>query len=59
MGGEALRPGKAQYPSVVECQGGDAGVGGWVGEHPHRSMGGRMGEGFSGGKNGKEITLEM
>jgi hypothetical protein len=23
-------------PSVGECQGGKAEVGGWVGEHPHR-----------------------
>ena len=24
-------------PSVGECQGGEVGMGGWVGEHPHRS----------------------
>jgi hypothetical protein len=30
VGGEALGPGKAQYPSVGECQGGEVGgVGGW------------------------------
>jgi hypothetical protein len=26
-------------PSVGECEGGEEGVGGWVGEHPHRSRG--------------------
>ena len=26
-------------PSVRECQGGEMGVGGWVGEHPHRGRG--------------------
>ena len=36
MGGEALDPVKAQCPSVGECQGGEAGVGGWVEEHPYR-----------------------
>jgi hypothetical protein len=39
MGGEALGPVKAGCPSVGECQGGKAGVGGWVGEHPHRNRG--------------------
>jgi hypothetical protein len=29
MGGEALCTVKAQYPSVGECQGGEAGMGGW------------------------------
>jgi hypothetical protein len=28
-----------QYPSVGKCQGGKMGVGGWVGEHPHRVRG--------------------
>jgi hypothetical protein len=41
MGGEAFGPVKARCPSVGECQGREAGVGGWVGgwvgEHPHRS----------------------
>jgi hypothetical protein len=37
MGEEALGPVKAQYPSVVECQGREAGVGGWEGIHPHKS----------------------
>ena len=39
MGGEALGPVKALDPSVGECEGGEAGVGEWVGEHPHRSRG--------------------
>jgi hypothetical protein len=39
MGGEALGPVKVRCSSVGECQGGEAGVGGWVGEHPHRSKG--------------------
>jgi hypothetical protein len=29
MGGEALGPVKAQCPSIGECYGGEAGVGGW------------------------------
>ena len=41
MGGEALGPVKARCPSVGECQGQEAGGGGWVGEHPHRNMGKR------------------
>jgi hypothetical protein len=39
MGREALGSVKAQCPSVGECQGGEVGVGGWVGEHPHRNRG--------------------
>ena len=39
VGGEALGPVKARYPSVGQCQGGEVGVGEWVGEHPHRSRG--------------------
>jgi hypothetical protein len=31
MGGEALGPVKVQYPSIEELEGGDVGVGGWVG----------------------------
>jgi hypothetical protein len=42
VGGEALDLVKTQFPSVVECQGGEVGVGGWEGEHPHRSR--RMGD---------------
>ena len=40
-------------PSVGECQGGKAGVGGWEGEHPHRSRGRGIGEGVSGGETEK------
>jgi hypothetical protein len=36
---EALGLVKARCPSVRECQGGEAGVGVWVKEHPHRSKG--------------------
>ena len=39
MGGETLGPMKAECTSVGECQGGEAGVYGKVGEHPHRSRG--------------------
>jgi hypothetical protein len=35
MGGEALGSGKTPSPSVGECQGREAGVGGQVFEHPH------------------------
>jgi len=45
MGGQALGPVKAQCPSVREGQGIEAGVGEWVGEHPHRSRGGGTGYG--------------
>ena len=59
MGGEALGLGKAQCPSVGECQGGEVGVGGWVG-HPHRSRGSEDGiEGLLGGGLGEGITFEM
>jgi hypothetical protein len=33
-------------PSVGECEGSKAGVGGWVGAHPHRSK--RRGNGIGG-----------
>jgi hypothetical protein len=39
MGGEAFGPVKARCSSVGEGQGGEAGVSGWVWEHPHRSRG--------------------
>jgi hypothetical protein len=39
MGGEDLHPVKAQCPSVEKCLGGEVGVGGWVVEHPLRSVG--------------------
>ena len=37
--GEALGPVKTPCPSVGVCQGGKAGVGRWVEEHPHRTRG--------------------
>jgi hypothetical protein len=36
-GRRSPRSGKAQFSTVGECQCEDAGVGGWVGEYPHRS----------------------
>jgi hypothetical protein len=39
MGGEDLCPVKAQFPSVLEYLGRDAGVGWCVGQHSHRSRG--------------------
>jgi hypothetical protein len=47
--GEALEPETVQCPRVGECQGGRMGVGGLVGEHPHRGRG----RGFSDGRPGK------
>jgi hypothetical protein len=41
MRGEAFGPVKALCPSVGACQGGEGGVDGWVGEHPHRNRGKR------------------
>jgi hypothetical protein len=60
MEGEALGSVKAQCPSVGEFKGKEAGVGGWVEEHSHRSRGreDRIG-GFRVGKPGKGITFEM
>jgi hypothetical protein len=37
LGGEALAPGKALCPNIGECQGGEAGVIGCIGDHPHRN----------------------
>ena len=37
-------------PSIGECYGGKTGVGGWMGEHPHRSK--RRGEGIAGFRRG-------
>jgi hypothetical protein len=48
MGEEAVGPVEAQCTSVGECEGGEVGVGGWVGEHPHRSRGRRNGMGVWG-----------
>jgi hypothetical protein len=61
MGGETLGPMMAQCPSVGKCQGGEAGVGGWVGEHPHGSRGeGVQDGGFPGrGGMGKAENIEM
>ena len=53
MGGETLGPVKAQCPSVGECQSREAGMGGWVGEHSHRTTGRGRGYGISGGETGK------
>ena len=59
MGGEALGHEKAQCPSVGECEGREAVVGGWVGEHPHRRRYKGDSEGVSGRGTRKEITFEM
>jgi hypothetical protein len=53
MGGEAPDPVKAGCPSVGECQGREAGVGGWVEEHSHRSRGRGDSIGVSRGKTWK------
>ena len=59
MGGEALGPVKDQCSSVGECQSGEAGVGEWVEEHPHRSRRRRNGiGGFQGRKLEKGIIFE-
>ena len=48
------------YSSVGEFEGREVGVGGWVGEHPHRSRVGEHGIGsFRGRGLGKGITFEM
>ena len=59
MGGEALGPVKARFPR--EFEGREAGVGGWVWEHPHRSreMGDGVGGFWEGRKLGKGITFKM
>jgi hypothetical protein len=54
VGGEALDPLKVICPTIGECQGQEAGVGGLVSR--------RRGEGIGGfwrGKLGKGITFEM
>jgi hypothetical protein len=51
MGGEALGPMKALCPSMGECQGQEAGMGGLM-------KGGGVRVGLE-GKPGKEITFEM
>jgi hypothetical protein len=53
-------PVKARCPSIRECQGREAGVGGSEGENLHRSRGRGYGVGVSWeGKPGKWITFEM
>jgi hypothetical protein len=49
VGGAVLGPEGLQCYSVGECQGRKVGVGGLVGEHPHRGMGRRVGVGGSRG----------
>jgi hypothetical protein len=39
MGGEAPGPVKARCPSIGKFKGGEAGVDGWVRDHPHKSRG--------------------
>jgi hypothetical protein len=46
MGGEALGSLKAQRPSVGECEGGEVGMCGCMGEFPLRSRG--RGDGIGG-----------
>jgi hypothetical protein len=59
MGEEVLVSLKAQCPSVGECEGEEAGVGGW-GSTLIEAVGGGMGWGFvGGGESGKGITFEM
>ena len=53
MRGEALGPVKARFSSVGEYKCGKVGVGGWEGEHPHRSRWRGDGIGSSGGETGK------
>jgi hypothetical protein len=48
IGGKMLGSVKTQCLSVGECQGEEVRVGGWVGEHPHRSRG--RDRGFEEGK---------
>ena len=52
MRGEALGPVKAPYPSVGECQGGEAGVG-VCGSTCTEAQGGKMGWGLPEGKTRK------
>ena len=50
MGEEDIGTVKARCSSVGECQGREAGVGGCVGEHPHRSR--EEGNGIEGFQKG-------
>lgn len=59
-GRRSLGPAKAQTPSVGKCQGvRQEGVGGQVGEHPHRREGRGMGWEFMDVKPGRKIIFEM
>ena len=51
LSGINRRRGPLSY--VVECQGNEVGVDGWVGEHLHRSRGREDGIGCSGGETRK------
>jgi hypothetical protein len=60
MGGEVLGSRKSICPSVGEYQGGVVGVGGWMGEHPHRIRArGGWDRQFLEVKLGNGITFEM
>jgi hypothetical protein len=59
MGEEALGPVTAQCPSVGEFKSWEVRVGGWVGEHLHRSRGRGGIRGLWGEELGKGITFEM
>jgi hypothetical protein len=50
---EALGTVKTWCPSIGECQGREAGMGGWVGEHPYRSRG--MENSIGGWGGGREM----
>jgi hypothetical protein len=51
MGGEALGSVKTLCPGVGECEAGEAGVGGWMGDQSHGSRGRRDDIGGSVGGN--------
>ena len=55
VGGEVIRPEGVPFSNVGEFQGGKAGVGGWVGKHPHR---GRGREDVIGGSEGETQKAE-
>jgi hypothetical protein len=60
VGEEAISPVKAWCPSVGECECGEAGMGEWLGEHPHievRWGGGEYRIGDFQGEPEKEINI--